>query len=57
MNNLIMSDILERNIEATTNYFGYNLQIPSYMPEDYVVRDVKSRDHDVLGNRVYGNGL
>ena len=41
-------DILERNIEATTNYFGYNLQIPSYMPEDYVVRDVKSRDHDVL---------
>ena len=41
-------DILERNIEATTNYFGYNLQIPSYMPEDYAVRDVKSRDHDVL---------
>ena len=41
-------DILERNIEATTNYFGYNLQIPSYMPEDYVERDVKSRDHDVL---------
>ena len=23
--------------------------------EDYAVRDVKSRDHDVLGNRVYGN--
>ena len=41
-------DILERNIEATTNYFGYNLQIPSYMPEDYAVRDVKLRDHDVL---------
>ena len=30
------------------NYFGYDLQIPSYMPEDYAVRDVKSRDHDVL---------
>ena len=41
-------DILERNIEATTNYFGYNLQIPSYMLEDYAVRDVKSSDHDVL---------
>ena len=41
-------DIVQLNIDASTKYFGYDLQIPSYMPEDYVVRDVKSRDHDVL---------
>ena len=33
-------DILERNIEATTNYFGYNLQIPSYMPGDHDVLEI-----------------
>ena len=41
-------DIVQLNIDASTKYFGYDLQIPSYMPEDYVVRNVKSRDHDVL---------
>lgn len=41
-------DIVLLNVDASTNYFGYDLQIPSYMPEDYAVRDVKSRDHDVL---------
>lgn len=41
-------DIVQLNVDASTNYFGYDLQIPSYMPEDYAVRDVKSRDHDVL---------
>ena len=28
--------------------FGYPLQVPSYMPKDYAVRDVKAKDHDVL---------
>nr|WP_245875923.1 hypothetical protein [Veillonella denticariosi] len=41
-------DIVQLNVDVSTNYFGYDLQIPSYMPEDYAVRDVKSRDHDVL---------
>ena len=41
-------DIVQLNVDAITNYFGYDLQIPSYMPEDYAVRDVKSRHHDVL---------
>ena len=28
--------------------FGYPIQVPSYMPKDYAVRDVKAKDHDVL---------
>ena len=30
-------DIVQLNVDASTNYFGYDLQIPSYMPEDYAV--------------------
>ena len=41
-------DIVHHNVDASTNDFGYDLQIPSYMPKDYAVRDVKAKDHDVL---------
>ena len=41
-------DVVHHNVDASTNDFGYDLQIPSYMPKDYAVRDVKAKDHDVL---------
>ena len=42
------NDIVETNIESAVQEFGYPLQVPSYMPKDYAVRDVKAKDHDVL---------
>lgn len=41
-------DVVKTNIESAAQEFGYPLQVPSYMPEDYAVRDVKAKDHDVL---------
>ena len=41
-------DLVETNIESTAREFGYPIQVPSYMPKDYAVRDVKAKDHDVL---------
>ena len=41
-------DVVKTNIESAAQEFGYPLQVPSYMPEDYAVRDVKVKDHDVL---------
>ena len=41
-------DLVETNIESTVQEFGYPIQVPSYMPKDYAVRDVKAKDHDVL---------
>ena len=42
------NDIVKTNIESAVQEFGYPLQVPSYMPKDYAVRDVKAKDHDVL---------
>lgn len=42
------NDIVNTNIESAAQEFGYPLQVPSYMPKDYAVRDVKAKDHDVL---------
>ena len=41
-------DLVKTNIESAVQEFGYPLQVPSYMPKDYAVRDVKAKDHDVL---------
>ena len=41
-------DLVNTNIESTAQEFGYPIQVPSYMPKDYAVRDVKAKDHDVL---------
>ena len=41
-------DLVKTNIEYRAQEFGYPLQVPSYMPKDYAVRDVKAKDHDVL---------
>ena len=41
-------DVVTTNIESAAQEFGYPLQVPSYMPKDYAVRDVKAKDHDVL---------
>lgn len=41
-------DLVKTNIESTAQEFGYPIQVPSYMPKDYAVRDVKAKDHDVL---------
>ena len=41
-------DIVHHNVDASTNDFDYDLQIPSYLPKDYAVRDVKAKNHDVL---------
>ena len=41
-------DLVETNIESAVQEFGYPIQVPSYMPKDYAVRDVKAKDHDVL---------
>ena len=42
------NDLVKTNIESAVQEFGYPLQVPSYMPKDYAVRDVKAKDHDVL---------
>lgn len=42
------NDLVKTNIESAVQEFGYPLQVPSYMPKDYAVRDVKTKDHDVL---------
>lgn len=42
------NDIVKTNIESAVQTVGYPLQVPSYMPKDYAVRDVKAKDHDVL---------
>lgn len=42
------NDLVKTNIESAVQKVDYSLQVPSYMPKDYVVRDVKAKDHDVL---------
>lgn len=42
------NDLVKTNIESAVQEFGYPLQVLSYMPKDYAVRDVKAKDHDVL---------
>ena len=42
------NDLVKPNIESGAQEFGYPIQVPSYMPKDYAVRDVKAKDHDVL---------
>lgn len=42
------NDIVKTNIESAVQTVDYSLQVPSYMPKDYAVRDVKTKDHDVL---------
>ena len=42
------NDLVKPNIESAAQEFGYPIQVPSYMPKDYAVRDVKAKDHDVL---------
>lgn len=41
-------DLVKTNIESAVQEVDYSLQVPSYMPKDYAVRDVKTKDHDVL---------
>ena len=36
-------DLVKTNIESTAQEFGYPIQVPSYMPKDYAVRDVRPR--------------
>ena len=36
-------DLVNTNIESTAQEFGYPIQVPSYMPKDYAVRDVKGQ--------------
>ena len=42
------NDLVETNIESAVRTVDYSLQVPSYMPKDYALRDVKTKDHDVL---------
>ncbi|HCK96025.1 MAG TPA: hypothetical protein DHW37_07200, partial [Veillonella dispar] len=42
------NDLVKPNIESAAQEFGYPIQVPSYMPKDYAVRDVKAKEHDVL---------
>lgn len=42
------NDVVKTNIESAVQKVDYSLQMPSYMPKDYAVRDVKAKDHDVL---------
>lgn len=42
------NDLVKTNIESAVQEVDYSLQVPSYMPKDYAVRDVKAKDHDVL---------
>lgn len=42
------NDLVETNIESAVRTVDYSLQVPSYMPKDYALRDVKAKDHDVL---------
>ena len=42
------NDLVKTNIESAVQEVDYSLQVPSYMPKDYAVRDVKTKDHDVL---------
>ena len=42
------NDLVKTNIESAVQEVDYSLQVPSYMPKDYAVHDVKAKDHDVL---------
>ena len=42
------NDLVETNIESAVRTVDYSLQVPPYMPKDYALRDVKTKDHDVL---------
>lgn len=42
------NDLVKTNIESAVRTVDYSLQVPSYMPKDYALRDVKTKDHDVL---------